>query len=160
MKTKKDQLARIMNTQAQLLNLKIMELQMSSVLSAAEENDSRYVAAKNLRLPNDDSQVTVSIYFGGEGQAGTSTLKIMRTTQSSKSISVSTDNILIGTCNELIGYVLRIESMIQDTSRETNKTILTVKIRQGGAIIYHDTHSSEVEHEGGVSSYTHHITFY
>lgn len=160
MKTKKDQLARIMNTQAQLLNLKIMELQTSSVLSAAEEKDSRYVAAKNLRLPNDDSQVTVSIYFGGEGQAGTSTLKIMRTTESSKSISVSTDNILIGTCNELIGYVLRIESMIQDTSRETNKIILTVKIRQSGTTIYHDTHTSEVENEGGVSSYTHHITFY
>ncbi|REC78066.1 hypothetical protein DRF60_10425 [Chryseobacterium elymi] len=160
MKTKKDQLARIINTQAQLLNFKIMELQMSSALSAAQENDSRYVAAKNLRLPSDESLVTVSIYFGGEGQGGTSTFKILRTNQPSKSIKVSTDNILIGTCNELIGNVLSIESMIQDLSTDSDKTILTVKIRQNGTIIYNDTHTSEVKNQGGVSSYTHHITFY
>lgn len=160
MKTKKDQLARIMNTQAQLLNLKIMELQMSTALSDGQENDNRYVAAKNLRLPDDESSVTISIYFGGDGQSGTATLKIMRTTQPSKSITLSTDNILIGTCNELIGNVLSIESMIQDVSAQSNETILTVKIRQGGTIIYHDTHTSEVKNQGGVSSYTHHITFY
>lgn len=160
MKTKKDQLARIMNTQAQLLNLKIMELQMNSLSSATQEKDSKYFAGKNLRLPNDESPITVSIYFGGEGQTGSSTFKVLRTNQPAKSISVSTDNILIGTCNELIGYVLSIESFIVDLSTESNKTILTVKIRQGGAIIYHDTHTSEVTNQGGVSLYTHHITFY
>ncbi|HCA07292.1 hypothetical protein [Chryseobacterium sp.] len=81
MKTKKDQLAKIMNTQAQLLNLKIMELQTSSALSTVQDNDNRYVAVKNLRLPDDGSSVTVSIYFGGEGQLGTSTFKVLRTNQ-------------------------------------------------------------------------------
>ncbi|WP_347218221.1 hypothetical protein [Chryseobacterium sp.] len=160
MTTKKNQLTRIINTQSQLLNLKIMELQMSSVLSDAQENDSRYVAAKNIRLPNDESQVTVSIRFGGEGQTGTATLKVLRTNQESKFIKGSVDNILIGTCNELIGQVLNIESFIQDTSRESNKTILTVKIRQAGKVIYDDTHTSEVKTDGGASSYTHHLTFY
>lgn len=160
MKTKKDQSAKISNTQAQLLNLKIMELQTGSVLSAVKDNDNRYVAVKNLRLPDDESSVTVSIYFGGEGQLGTSTFKVLRTNQPSKSINVSTDNILIGTCNELIGNVLSIESMIQDISKESDKTILTVKIRQAGKTLYDDTHTSEVKNEGGVSFYTHHITFY
>ncbi|AZA92122.1 Uncharacterised protein [Chryseobacterium nakagawai] len=160
MKTKKDQLTRIINTQSQLLNLKIMELQMGSVVSGTQENDSRYVAAKNIRLPDDGSQITVSIYFGGEGQLGSATLKVLRTNQESKFIKESIDNILIGTCNELIGHVLNIESFIQDVSRESNKTILTVKIRNAGKVIYDDTHVSEVKTEGGVSLYTHHITFY
>lgn len=160
MRTRKDQLTRIINTQSQLLNLKIMELQMSSVLSETQDSDSRYVAAKNIRLPDDESQITVSIYFGGEGQLGSATLKVLRTNQESRFIKGSIDNILIGTCSDLIGQVLNIESFIQDASSECNKTILTVKIRQEGKIIYHDTHISEVKTEGEASLFTHHITFY
>ncbi|RXM63820.1 MULTISPECIES: hypothetical protein [unclassified Chryseobacterium] len=160
MRTRKDQLTRIINTQSQLLNLKIMELQMSSVSSDIQENDGRYVTAKNIRLPDDESQITVSIYFGGEGQLGSATLKVLRTNQESRFIKGSIDNILIGTCNDLIGQVLSIESFIQDTGRECNKTILTVKIRQSGRVIYNDTHISEVKTEGEASLFTHHITFY
>lgn len=160
MRTKKDQLVRIINTQSQLLNLKIMELQMNSVLAENQESDSRYVAAKNIKLPDDTSQVTVSIYFGGEGQSGSATLKVLRTNQESKFIKGSIDNILIGTCKELMGQVLNIESFIQDTSNKSNKIILTVKIRQAGKVIYDDTHMSGVNTEGGASLYTHHLTFY
>ncbi|RXM51900.1 hypothetical protein BOQ64_08490 [Chryseobacterium sp. CH25] len=137
-----------------------MELQMSSVSSDIQENDGRYVTAKNIRLPDDESQITVSIYFGGEGQLGSATLKVLRTNQESRFIKGSIDNILIGTCNDLIGQVLSIESFIQDTGRECNKTILTVKIRQSGRVIYNDTHISEVKTEGEASLFTHHITFY
>lgn len=160
MRTRKDQLTRIINTQSQLLNLKIMELQMSSVSSDIQESDGRYVTAKNIRLPDDESHITVSIYFGGEGQLGSATLKVLRTNQESRFIKGSIDNILIGTCNDLIGQVLSIESFIQDTGRECNKTILTVKIRQSGRVIYNDTHISEVKTEGEASLFTHHITFY
>lgn len=160
MRTKKDQLARIINTQSQLLNLKIMELQMNSVLAENQESDSRYVTAKNIRLPDDASQVTVSIYFGGEGQSGSATLKVLRTNQESKFIKGSVDNILIGTCKELMGQVLNIESFIQDTSKKSNKTILTVKIRQAGKVIYDDTHMSGVNTEAEASLYTHYLTFY
>ncbi|REC49119.1 hypothetical protein [Chryseobacterium pennipullorum] len=163
MKTKKNQTVRILNAQTQLLNYKIWEMQMiNSPLLDAQEKDSQYVASKNLRLPNDESEVTVSIYFGGDDQLGSARLKILRTNKPSLYIKTSTDDILMGNCRELIGNVLAIAADITDSNQnpENNKTILRVIIKQGNNRIYDDNHTIDVGNEGATASFTHYITFY
>lgn len=163
MKTKKNQSIKILNAQTQLLNYKILEIQMANnSLLDASENNSQYVATKNLRLPSDNSQVTTSIYFGGDDQLGSATLKILRTNQSAKFINTSTDNILIGKCNELIGNVFCIAADITDTNQnsENNRTTLRVKIMQAATVIYEDKHTIDVGNEGATASFTHYITFF
>lgn len=163
MKTKKNQSVRILNAQTQLLNYKIMEMNMTnnSLLSSTEK-DSNYVVTKNLLLPNDNSQVTVSIYFGGENQFGSAKIKILRTNEPVKFIKSSTDNIILGICSDLIGNVLCIAADITDSNQvpENNNTVLTVKIMQQNRVLYDDKHTVDVGNEGSTASFTYYLTFY
>ncbi|WP_374458650.1 hypothetical protein [Chryseobacterium taeanense] len=163
MSTKKNQSARILNAQTQLLNFKIQQLNMINNLTGALGDNNHYVAIKDIFLskfdPND--HVSVSIFFGGENQKGSSTLKILKTAEQSKFISQSTENINIGECKDLAGQILDIESSITDTNgnAEQNDTILTIKINIGLREVYKDQHTITVG-EAGTSSFTHYITFY
>lgn len=163
MKTKKDQLARIINAQSLLLNYKIWEMQMAnSSLLNIKESDSSYLTSKNLQLPNNDSPVTVSIYFGGNDQFGSARLKVLKTNKPSIDIKTSRDDIVIGSCKELIGNLFSIAADITDSNEnpENNNTVLKVKIKQNDSIIYEDNHTIDVGNEGATASFTYYITFY
>ncbi|MDQ1857311.1 MULTISPECIES: hypothetical protein [unclassified Chryseobacterium] len=163
MKAKKNQTEKILKAQNHLLNYKILEMQMiNSSLLDVLGGDSRYVAGKNLELPDDNSEVTVSIYFGGENQFGSARLKVLRTNKPSIYIETSEDDIVIGTCKELIGNAFVIGAEITDSNRdpENNNTILKIKIKQNNKIIYQDSHTIDVGNEGATATFTYNITFY
>lgn len=163
MSTKKNQSARILNAQTQLLNFKIQQLNMMNYLTDAVDNNNHYVAIKDVFLSgfNVNEDILISIFFGGEDQKGSSTLKVLKTIEQPKFISKSTEKISIGKCRDLSGQILDIESHISDTNQdeENNNTTLTVKIAIGSKVVYKDQHTITVS-EGGTSTFTHYITFY
>lgn len=163
MSTKKNQSARILNAQTQLLNFKIQQLSMMNYLTDAVNNNNHYVAIKDIFLSdfNENDNILVSIFFGVEDQKGSSTLKILKTAEQPKFISQSAENIRIGQCKDLAGQILDIESNITDTNGnpDQNDTILTVKVKIGSKQVYKDQHTINVG-EAGTASFTHYITFY
>ena len=164
MNTKKEQSARILNAQTQLLNFKIQQLSMMNYLSDTANNNNHYVAIKDVFLSefNENENVFVSIFFGGENQKGSSTLKVLKTIEQPKFIPRSTENISIGKCKNLSGQILDIESNITDTNQDeqNNDTILTIKLKIGTEVVYEDQHTIKVTQNGGTSTFTHYITFY
>ena len=163
MSTKKNQSARILNAQTQLLNFKIQQLSMMNYLTDAVDNNNHYVAIKDVFLSefNGNDVILISVFFGGENQKGSSTLKVLKTIEQPKFISKSTEKISIGKCRDLSGQILDIESHISDTNKddENNDTTLTVKIMIAAKVVYKDQHMITVS-EGGTSTFTHYITFY
>jgi hypothetical protein len=113
---------------------------------------------KEYELKNDGTDITLDVIIGDIGQSPDISVKLNSRkllTNSKQSVS----KLLIGNDSELDGKVLRINGNIADTSKDSNKIELTLKVK-GGVGDINKKFSVTVQEEGEVAIFSLVIRFF
>jgi hypothetical protein len=99
-------------------------------------------------LIGDGSKITLDVLIGDEGQSPDYTVRL-NTKKLLEHSATSIKNFLIGIDNEVKGKAIRINGNVADTSKDTNKIELTVRLK-GGIGDFKRKFSVTVEEEGEI----------
>jgi len=144
---------------------------LAAVKTLAKAGDPASAGAYVVVLPDvqldckdPDSNITLSVTFGGANQIGAATYIILgQPPSSAKSIGGSTDKpLIIDKCKNLTGQTLDIEADITDANKDpkNNDAVITIELKCNDVQIYYDTHTLSVANDGDTARFTYQITFY
>jgi hypothetical protein len=109
-------------------------------------------------LKNDNSKITLDVLIGDEGQSPDYTVRL-NTKKLLEHSNTSIKNFDLGTDSNVDGKALRINGNIADTSKNSNKIELTLRVR-GGVEDLKKKFTVTVEEEGEVVLFSLVIRFF
>jgi hypothetical protein len=111
------------------------------------------------KLTKRNTDISLLIETGAEGQGSLTTIKINRKTIVRDIAGSMTEPLLIGKSNDLRGSILRVKTIISDLSKKTDDTSIRINIT-GGVQDYINKVEKTVGAEGESVLYTATIEFF